>query len=62
MATCLAIVGALQKTLGHKLEGAAAAATTTWVVTGNKSGSYAIIGSSASFHASLEHCLTLATP
>lgn len=56
MATCLAIVGALQKTLGHKLEGAEAAATTTWVVTGHKSGSYAIIGSLASFDARLEQC------
>ncbi|BGP27342.1 high affinity glucose transporter [Rhodotorula toruloides] len=43
MATCLMIVGALQKTLGHKLVGAEAAATTTWVVTGHKAGSYAII-------------------
>ncbi|KAJ8291859.1 MFS glucose transporter mfs1 [Rhodotorula toruloides] len=60
MATCLMIVGALQKTLGHKLEGAEAAATTTWVVTGHKSGSYAIIVFSylfvCSFSATLGPC------
>uniref|UniRef100_A0A0K3CNR6 BY PROTMAP: gi/472582858/gb/EMS20529.1/ MFS glucose transporter [Rhodosporidium toruloides NP11] gi/647402119/emb/CDR48427.1/ RHTO0S17e03356g1_1 [Rhodosporidium toruloides] n=1 Tax=Rhodotorula toruloides TaxID=5286 RepID=A0A0K3CNR6_RHOTO len=60
MATCLMIVGALQKTLGHKIEGAEAAATTTWVVTGHKSGSYAIIVFSylfvCSFSATLGPC------
>lgn len=44
MGVWLALVGGLQAGLGHQLEGAAAEATTTWIVTGHKSGSYAIIG------------------
>lgn len=44
MAVFLALVGALQATLGHDVEGAEAAATTTWKIDGHEHGRNAIIG------------------
>ncbi|GAA6001643.1 sugar porter family MFS transporter [Rhodotorula paludigena] len=43
MAVFLALVGALQATLGHDVEGAEAAATTTWKIDGHEHGRNAII-------------------